>query len=96
MTHLHIAQCPLLTSSNPLPLDLPRRFRSEPRECEPVVIVVFLEIGEGDDEEVGEEGGGADGEDGIPYLWFVLYVSMQEGVREKRGIGDVARHRLPG
>lgn len=89
-THLRIIKP--LPSTHPLPLDLPRRFRSERREGKPVVIFIFLEIGKGDDEEVGEEGGGAGGEDGVPDLWFVLYVSMQE----EGGIGEVARHRLPG
>jgi hypothetical protein len=48
--------------------DLPGRLGNEGRECEPVVVLVFLEVGEGDDEEAVQLGSVAGGDDAVPYL----------------------------
>ena len=65
-THEGITE--LFGCASPIALYLPRRLRDESGEREPVVVLVLLEVGEGDEEETCEVSGGFVGDDVLPSL----------------------------
>ena len=86
----------------PLLRYLPPRFRDKGGEGEPVEVLVLFEVGEGDEEEAREGGGGAGGVDCVPDL-FVEGVSLvlvrirrwkdREGEEREKG-GERKRGRM--